>query len=246
MSQILPVFRREIYAYFASPVAYVFIVTFLVMAGMMTFYLGGFFEAGRADLGPFFAFHPWLYLFLLPALAMRLWAEEIKSGTMELLLTLSVPTTSAVLGKFFAAWAFAAFALALTFPFWVTVNVLGEPDNGAIFAGYIGSLLMAGAYLAIGSCISSATSSQVTAFVVAVVVCFLFTVAGLPLVTAAFEGWAPDRLADMIASFSFLTQFDAMQRGVIEFRALFFFLSLMALWLIANILIVNSHKGGSL
>ncbi|MEM6852127.1 MAG: ABC transporter permease [Pseudomonadota bacterium] len=246
MQHIRPIFMRELKGYFASPLAYVFLVAFLAMSGLLTFYLGRFFETERVDLTPFFAFHPWLYLFLLPALAMRLWAEEIRSGTIELLLTLSTPIYAAVLGKFFAAWAFAGAALALTFPMWLTVNYLGAPDNGAILAGYLGSFLMAGGYLAIGACISAATGGQVVAFVISVVVCFLFTVAGLPLVTSAFSGWAPPALADTLASFSFLTQFDAMQRGVIELDAVIFFLSLIALWLTANTLLISARKGGSL
>ena len=246
MNQIAPVLRRELYGYFASPLAYVFIVTFLVMSGLMTFYLGNFFETRQADLRPFFSFHPWLYLFLLPALAMRLWAEEIKTGTVELLLTLAIPAPAAVLGKFLAAWAFAGFALVLTFPFWIVVNYLGAPDNGAIFAGYAGSFLMAGAFLAIGSCLSAATSSQVTAFVLSVVVCFVFIVAGFPIVTSGFRQWAPDALVEIIASFSFLTQFDALQRGVVEIRALVFFFSLIAFWLSVNIILLERRKGGSI
>ncbi|MEM8987916.1 MAG: ABC transporter permease subunit [Pseudomonadota bacterium] len=244
MHQIIPVFKRELYGYFASPVAYVFIVTFLMASGLSTFYLGRFFESGQASLAPFFAFHPWLYLFLLPALAMRLWAEELKSGTMELLLTLSAPTSAAVIGKFLAAWGFAGLALVLTAPIWITVNLLGAPDNGAILAGYIGSFLMAGGYIAISACLSATTSSQVTAFVLSVAVCFMFTLAGLPIVADGFEAFASPALADLLASFSFLTQFDAMQRGVIEARALFFFTSLIAAWLAVNVILIETRKGG--
>ena len=155
---------------------------FLVLAGALTFYLGGFYERGQADLAPFFNFHPWLYLFLIPAISMRLWAEERKTGTIELLMTLPVTPWQAVLGKFLAAWAFAALALALTFPIWITVNYLGDPDNGVILAAYVGSLLMAGGFLAIGSCLSAATRNQVIAFVLTAVVCFVFLLAGFPLV----------------------------------------------------------------
>ena len=181
-------------------VAYVFIVIFLVLASAFTFYLGGFYERGQADLAPFFNFHPWLYLFLIPAISMRLWAEERKSGSIELLMTQPITLWDAVLGKFLAAWLFAGLALALTFPIWITVNYLGEPDNGAIFAAYIGSFLLAGGFLAIGSCMSALTRNQVIAFMLAVVVCFLFLLAGFPLVLDWFSGWAPQALVNAIAS----------------------------------------------
>jgi len=210
--------RRELAGYFATPVAYVLIVFFLMLAGAFTFYLGGFYERGQADLRPFFDFHPWLYLFLMPAIAMRLWAEERKSGTIELLMTLPISPLQAVLGKFFAAWLFAGIALALTFPVWITVNYLGDPDNGAIIAAYVGSFLMAGGFLAIGACVSSLTRNQVIAFVVSVVACFLFLLAGYPLVLDLFSGWAPQVIIDGIASLSFLTHFDDISRGVIELR----------------------------
>src|SRR6201996_2748991 len=179
------IMRRELASYFATPLAYVFILIFLLLANAFTFYLGNFFERGQADLQPFFNFHPWLYLFLVPAVSMRLWAEERKSGTIELLLTLPVTMWQAVLGNFLAAWAFIAIALVLTFPIWITVNYLGSPDNGVVFAGYIGSFLMAGAYLSIGACISATTDNPVIAFIVSVVVCFLFTISGAPLVIDA-------------------------------------------------------------
>ena len=187
MKRVWPIFKREFASYFATPLAYVFIVIFLFAMGAFTFYIGHFYENGVADLTVFFGYHPWLYLFLVPAIAMRLWAEERRSGTMELLLTLPVPLWATVLGKYLAAWAFAGVALALTFPIWITVNYLGHPDNGVILACYIGSFLMAGGYLAIGACISAATNNQVIAFVVSVVVCFLFTISGAPLVLDFFQ-----------------------------------------------------------
>ncbi|HLT76855.1 MAG TPA: ABC transporter permease [Ferrovibrio sp.] len=244
MNAMLAVLRRELSGYFATPVAYVFIVVFLFTAGIFTFYLGQFFERGQADLKAFFLFHPWLYLFFLPALAMRLWAEERKSGTVELLLTLPIPLWAAVLGKFLAAWAFAGIALALTFPLWLTVNWLGSPDNGVIVAGYVGSLLMAGAYLAIGSCLSAVTKNQVIAFVLSVLVCFIFTVAGAPMVLNFFQGWAPRLIVDTIASFSFLSHFNAITEGVIDLRDLVFFLSLTAVWLYATAVVVDFKKAG--
>ena len=244
MSSLFSVTRRELSGYFATPVAYVFIVVFLFTAGIFTFYLGQFFERGQADLRAFFLFHPWLYLFFLPAIAMRLWAEERKSGTIELLLTLPIPLWAAVVGKFLAAWIFAGIALALTFPMWLTVNWLGHPDNGVILGGYIGSFLMAGAYLAVGSCLSAITKNQVIAFVIGVLVCFIFTVAGAPMVLSFFQGWAPPLIVDTIASFSFLSHFNAITEGVIDIRDLVFFLSLMAVALYATAVIVDFKKAG--
>ena len=244
MNAVGAVFRREFAAYFATPIAFVFLVIFLFSMGVFTFYVGHFYDNGVADLSLFFDYHPWLYLFLIPALAMRLWAEEKRSGSIELLLTLPIPVWATVLGKFLAAWVFAGLALALTFPIWITVNYLGHPDNGVILASYVGSFLMAGAYLSIGAAISSATSNQVIAFVISVVVCFLFTVAGAPVVADAFQGWAPVALVDAVVSFSFLTHFSAITAGVIDLRDLVFFLSLIALFLFANVLIVDSSKGG--
>ena len=243
MNAVGAVFRREFAAYFATPIAFVFLVIFLFSMGVFTFYVGHFYDNGVADLSLFFEYHPWLYLFLIPALAMRLWAEEKRSGSIELLLTLPIPVWATVLGKYLAAWVFAGLALALTFPIWITVNYLGHPDNGVILASYVGSFLMAGAYLSIGA-ISSATSNQVIAFVISVVVCFLFTVAGAPVVADAFQGWAPPALVDVVSSFSFLTHFTAITAGVIDLRDLVFFLSLIALFLFANVLIVDSSKGG--
>lgn len=243
MGTVLALFRRELAGYFATPVAYVFIVIFLFLNGIFTFYLGDFYERGQADLQPFFVWHPWLYLFLVPALGMRLWAEERRTGTIELLMTLPVSVTQAVLGKFLAAWAFTAIALALTFPIWVTVNYLGDPDNGIILAGYFASLLLSAGYLAISACISALTKNQVIAFVVAVVVCFLFTLSGLPLVINFFSGWAPQVLVETIASFSFLANFTDMTRGVIDVRHVVYFASLTAVWLFANVIAVDQTKG---
>ena len=236
------VFRREFAGYFATPVAYVFIVIFLLSMGAFTFYFGMFFLSGRAELDVFFGFHPWLYLFLLPAISMRLWAEEQKSGTIELLLTLPVPVMAAVVGKFLAAWAFAGIALLLTFPMWVTVNFLGSPDNGVIFASYFGSWLMAGAYIAIGSAVSSMTNNQIIAFVVSVVICFMFTIAGHNIVLDFFQGWAPVILVNAISSFSFLTHFNAIMNGVIDLRDLVFFGSLIALSLFINAVVIDLKR----
>jgi len=239
MNLIKAIFRRELASYFATPVAYVFIVIFLVLMGTFTFYLGGFYERGQADLTGFFNYHPWLYLFLVPAISMRLWAEERKSGSIELLMTLPVTPWQAVLGKYLAAWAFTGIALALTFPIWITVNYLGQPDNGVILAAYIGSLLMAGGFLAIGSCLSAVTRNQVIAFVITVVVCFGFLLSGFPLVLDVFSAWAPQPLLDGIASLSFLTHFASIKKGVIDFRDLVFFALLIGTFLYANTIVLQ-------
>ncbi len=243
MSPIRVLFQRELASYFATPVAYVFIVIFLALSMSFTFYLGGFYERGQADLLPFFNFHPWLYLFLVPAVSMRLWAEERKSGSIELLLTLPVRLMDAVLGKFFAAWVFVGIALLLTFPIWITVNYLGSPDNGAILAAYIGSWLMSGAFLAIGSCISALTRNQVIAFIITVVICFAFLLAGYPLVldaVGAILPWQP--LVDAVASLSFLTHFNAISKGVIDLRDLLYFATMIGFWLYATAIVIDMKK----
>ena len=242
MRSIGTIFRRELASYFATPLAYIFIVIFLVMAGILSFFVGNFFERGQADLQAFFTFHPWLYLVLIPALSMRLWAEERKSGTIELFLTLPVSMMSAVLGKFLAAWAFAGIALALTFPFWLTVNYLGAPDNGVILASYVGSFLMAGAFLAVGACLSALTKNQVIAFVVTAAISFLFTVSGSPIVLGLFQNWAPDSVLATVSSFSFLTHFTAITRGVIDARDAVYFLSVIGAFLLANAVLVDLKK----
>ncbi len=240
----LAIVKRELGGYFLTPVAYVFIVIFLFVSGIFTFQLGGFFEARQASLQSFFTFHPWLYLFLVPAVSMRLWSEERKSGTIELLLTLPISLGAAVLGKFLAAWAFTGIALVLTFPIWITVNYLGKPDNGPIVAAYFGSFLMAGGFLAIGSAISAMTRNQVIAFVVTVVVCFAFLLSGFPPVLGFISGWAPRSVVDAVASFSFLTRFDAISKGVIDIRDIIYFGTLILGCLFATGIIVDAKKGG--
>jgi ABC-2 type transport system permease protein len=242
MNEVLAVMRRELKSYFLTPVAYVFIIIFLVFASAFTFYLGSFYERGQADLVPFFSYHPWLYLFLAPALSMRLWAEERRSGSIELLMTLPITVWQMVLGKYLAAWAFMCIAIALTFPIWITVNYLGSPDNGAILAAYIGSALMAGGFLAVGAFISAMTRNQVIAFVLAVVACFLLLLAGYALVLDLFTGWAPQPLVDGIASLSFLTHFESISRGVIDLRDLVYFALLIGCCLYANTIILQLTK----
>jgi ABC-2 type transport system permease protein len=239
MNGIRVIARRELGSYFATPLAYVFILIFLVLAGVFTFYLGNFYERDQADLGPFFNFHPWLYLFLVPAISMRLWSEERKSGSIELLLTLPITRFEAVLGKFIAAWLFAGLALLLTFPLWLTVNYLGQPDNGVIFASYIGSWLMAGGFLAIGSCMSAISKSQVIAFILTAAVCLLFVLAGFPLVLNVFKDWLPMLVVDTVASLSFMSHFGAIAKGVLGLQDLLYFVSVIMVWLLATSVVIE-------
>ncbi len=243
MHAILTIGRRELVAYFASPLAYVFIIIFLALAGGLTFYLGAWLEHGQADLQGFFNWHPWLYLFLVPAVGMRLWAEERKTGTIEFLMTQPVTTFQAVLGKFLAAWLFVGIALVLTFPLWLTVNYLGNPDNGVILAGYIGSWLLAGGLLAISAAISALTKNQVIAFVLAAAICFLFLMSGLEMVQAFFRAWAPDALVQTIANLSVLTSFNGISQGVIDLRDLVLFGSLIVSALFINVILIELNKG---
>lgn len=236
------IMRRELASYFATPLAYVFILIFLVLANAFTFSLGAFFERGQADLQWFFYWHPWLYLLFIPAISMRLWAEERKSGSIELLMTQPVTLWEAVLGKYFAAWLFAALALALTFPVWITVNYLGQPDNGAILAAYVGSLLLAGGFLSVGSCMSALTNNQVIAFILSAVACFLLLFSGFPLILDWFHGWAPQWLVEAIASLSFFTHFDSIKKGVIDVRDLLYFAMLSGFFLLATSIALDLRK----
>lgn len=235
------VMKRQLYSYFATPIAYVFIFMFLVLAGVFTFYLGHFFERSQADLAAFFNFHPWLYLFFMPAIAMGLWAPERQLGTIELLMTLPIGAVNSLVGKFLAAWLFAGIALLLTFPIWMTVAYLGDPDNGIILSGYLGSWLMAGGFIAIGSCMSVSSKNQIVAFILTVVVCFLFMVSGVPMVLDAFA-WAPQVMIDFIAGISFLTRFDAIARGVLDFRDIAYFILLISMWLFLTYLSLQRNK----
>lgn len=242
MNRTLTIARREFAAFFATPIAYVFISIFLILSGMFTFLVGDLYERGQADLLPFFNFHPWLYLFLVPAIAMRCWAEERRAGTIELLMTLPITIWQAVLGKFLAAWAILLVALALTFPIWLTVNYLGQPDNGVIATAYLGSWLMAGAYLAISMCMSALTKNQVIAFVLAVLVCFLFVVSGTSVVLDAFTDWVSPTTLDVIAQFSFVQHFDALAKGVLALNDVLYFLIVGSLWLYASLIIIEQKK----
>ena len=242
MQNLGTIFRRELMSYFATPLAYVFIVIFLISNGIFTFELGGLYARGQADLMPFFSFHPWLYLFMVPAIAMALWADERKTGTIELLLTLPVRLADAVLGKFLAAWVLTGIALLLTFPIWITVNYLGDPDNGVIVASYLGSWFMAGAYLAIGSCMSACTRNSVIAFIMTVSICFLFVIMGSPILLSAFPEWAPQVIVDAFAALGFLTHFDSIAKGVLDIRDLLYFSVFIAAWLLASAIVIEIKK----
>ena len=238
---IRTVFRREFRSYFNSPVAYVFLIAFLLLTGFLTFMVTGLYERRMADLDPFFFWHPWVYLLLVPAATMGLWAEERRSGTLELLLTLPLTLTQIVLGKFLAAWAFIGIALLLTFPVVLTVGYLGRPDYGVIFSGYLGSLLLAGACVGVGGFASALSRSQVIGFVVALGICLLLILAGFPPVTGLFARWAPG-LAEAVASLSFMRHFESLRRGVVDARDITYYFSAMALTLFATHLVVDNRK----
>jgi ABC-2 type transport system permease protein len=244
MRVTLTIARREFIGYFATPLAYVFLVVFLAAAAAAPFYFGGFLDRNQADLTTFFNFHPWLFLAFMPAIGMRLWTDERRAGTLELLMTLPITPWQAVVGKFLAAWGFAAIALALTFPIWITVNYLGEPENSIIITSYFGSFLMAGALLALTSCISALTKSQVIAFVISVVIGMLLLLAGTDLVIDPLSSWAPDYLVRLVASFSFLTHFNGMTSGLVELNAVIYFVSLIGLLLLVNRQVVELKKAG--
>lgn len=237
--------KREFYSYFHTPLAYVFIVIFLLMSAFFTFEMGSFFMRGQADLHSFFNFQAMLYVLLAPALSMRLWAEEHNSGTLELLMTLPISTFDAVLGKFIAAWLFSAVALLLTFPLWLTVNYLGNPDNGVILSSYVGSWLMSGAFLSLGACMSACSRNQVIAFVLTLTLCLLFVLMGIPPVLKLFYGWLPIVLIDTLSNLSFMTHYQAIGRGVLDIRDFLFFIVFIVLWLMATTVVVNHKKGSA-
>lgn len=242
MRRTWTVIKRELLSYFNSPVAYIFIIIFLVLVGFFTFRVGHFFDRNEADLAPFFLWHPWLYLFLVPAVGMRLWAEERRAGTIELLLTMPLTLGEAIVGKFLAAWLFLGLALAFTFPMVLTVYYLGNPDGGVIVSGYLGSFLAAGAYLAVSNATSAMTRNQVVSFIVSVVVCLFLILAGWSPVTDMLINWAPTWLVDGIASFSVIPHFDSMQRGVIDTRDIAYFLSVIIFPLFATGVILRTRR----
>ena len=241
MRNIRTIAKRELGSYFTSPVAYVFLVIFLLLTGFFTFTAGQFFERGEASLAAFFGWHPWLYLVLVPAVGMRLWAEERRAGTIELLLTMPITPWEAIAGKFLASWIFLGIALALTFPVAITANVLGSPDNGMVLAGYLGSLLLAGAYLAVTCLTSAMTRNQVVALILSVVACLFLILAGFNPVTDLMARWASPAFVDTVAAFSVVTHFDGFQKGVIDSRDLAYFLSVIGFSLFATGIVLRNR-----
>lgn len=244
VSNTMEIFRRELKSYFESPVAYVFLIVFLMLVGFMTFSISHYYEMGQADLRTFFFWHPWVYLLLVPAASMRLWAEERRSGTIELLLTLPITMTQAVIGKFLAAWAFLALGLVLTFPVVISTAYLGDPDLGVVFSGYIGSVLLAGTYLSVGMLTSAMTRNQVISFVVALVACLFLVLAGWPPVTEMLVNWAPNWLVKGVAAFSVMPHYESIQRGVLDLRDIGYYLSVIAVMLFGTHLVLDSRKSG--
>jgi ABC-2 type transport system permease protein len=243
-NNIKAIMKRELGGYFTSPIAYVFLIIFLLLTGFFTFTIGNFFERGEASLVSFFTWHPWLYLFLVPAVGMRLWSEERRLGTMELLLTMPLTTWEAIVGKFLASWVFLGLALLLTFPVWITVNWLGSPDNGIILAGYAGSLFLAGSYLAISCMTSALTRNQVISFILSVMICLFLILAGYTPVTDLLTRFASPVVVDIIASFSVMTHFEGFQRGVIDLRDFLFFASVIGFALFTTGVIIRSQRAG--
>ena len=233
---------RELKGYFRTPLASIFLLVFLALSSGMTFFLGRFFERDQADLTAFFSWHPWLFLVLMPAIGMRLWAEERRSGTIELLITLPVTNTQLVVGKFLASWIFTLIALILTMSIWITVNYLGEPDNHVILISYFGSWLMAGAFLALTSCLSALTKNQVIAFIISSISGFVLIMAGFNLVLSAVRSWSPNWITETISSMSFLSHFSRIQMGVFDLSTLVFFISMIILCLWINVQLVQVKK----
>lgn len=244
LGNIWTIAKRELTGYFASPVAYVFLFFFLLLCGFFTFRLGGFFERGEASLTAFFIWHPWLYLFLVPAVGMRLWSEERRLGTIELLLTMPVTAWQAIVGKFAASWLFLGLGLALNFPLVLTVGYLGDPDLGPILCGFVGSFMLAGSYLAISCMTSALTRNQVVSFILSVVVCLLLILAGFPPVTNMLVGWASPALIEFVAAFSVITHFESFQRGVLDSRDVIFFASVIVFSLFTTGVIIRGHRAG--
>jgi ABC-2 type transport system permease protein len=239
---IKAIFKRELKNYFSSPVAYVFIIIFLLLLGFFTFNIGMFFENNLADLKGFFDWHPWVFIFLIPAVSMRLWAEDRRLGTIELVLTLPVTVTEAILGKFIAAWCFIGICLLFTFPMVLTVLYLGNPDIGASIFAYLGSILLAGAFLSVGIMTSSMTKNQVISFILSVVICMFFILAGYPPVLDILYGWSPAWLVNTVSELSFLNHFYSIERGVLDIRDLLYYFSVIVFFLFVTGVIIQNRR----
>lgn len=237
------IFKREFRGYFSTPIALIFLTVFLVLTGVFTFKISKFYEQGVAVLTPFFVWHPWLYLFIAPAISMRLWAEERKSGTIELLLTLPVSLFEAMLGKFAAAWAFIGVALLLTTPLVITTCYLGDPDLGVVFGAYLGSFLMAGTFLAVGCAISAATENQVISFVVSTSICLILILISFEPVINALLKIFPDGIVEQLSTMGLAYHFESIQRGIIDFRDILYFFSVILFSLICGAVIIDKKKG---
>jgi ABC-2 type transport system permease protein len=246
MCRAIQVSKRELISYFQTPVAYVFAIVFLIASGALTFYLSNYFERGIADLQPFFMWLPWLFLFVVPAISMRLWAEEQRIGTIEFLATLPVRWWDLVVGKFLASWLFLTLTILCTTPIWITANYLGNPDNGVIFTSYLASILMAGAYLAIGSAASAFTRNQIIAFILGLSICLVFVMSGYPLVLKFLNGWIADFIINIISSMSFLSNFEEITSGVVELQNIIFFLSSIVFWLFITKIALAYKIGGEI
>ena len=234
--------QRELKSYISTPIGYIFASIFLAISTGLSFHLGNFFDRGIADLESFFQYHPWLYLLLMPAIAMRLWAEEQKTGTLELLVTLPIFLGEAVIGKFVAAWVFSGGVLALSFPLWLTVNYLGNPDNGIILSSYFASWMMAGSFLSLSSCASALTNNQVIAFIIGVTICFFFMMTGVDIIQSGFDGWAPSWVINTIGNLSIMKNFNSISSGVIDIRSVTYFFFLISTGLLVNIKIIELKK----
>lgn len=240
MKQITPIFKREFLGYFRTPVAYVFLISFLTLSVSLAFSrYGGFFKAGIAEMDSYFTFLPWLFLFIVPAVGMRLWSEEKRSGTAELLFTLPITTLEAVLGKFLAGWAFLAVAVLLSFPMAITVGYLGRPDWGVIASSYFGAILMAGGYLGVCALTSALTKNQIISFVLGLGACVILVFLGLSSFTEVLEGLLPITVADALANFSFITHFEPFTQGIIDLKDVGFFLSLIGFTLFLNAVVLE-------
>lgn len=242
MNPLFVITKREFLGYFTTPIAWIFLIVFVMFSAILTFYAGDFFVRNQADMQSFFTFQPWLYVLMIPAISMRLWAEERHQGTIELLMTLPFSTTQLVLGKFLASLAFMALALFLTIPVWITVNYLGTPDNGVIIVSYLASFLIAGTFLSVGSCVSAMTKNQIISFIISMALCMLLMFIGSDALMNLFAPVVTEKVLKILQSFSFLMHFASLIRGVLDFRDILFFISCSGLFLFATVIVLDHKK----